>query len=285
MLLYWARVSRRSGVGAESPRASPRRAGSRLRLPRQIRGEPPTAAGDVYALGCVLYHASWPSCRCTGRNDTDTLEAQLKSAPPRISDHAPELPAELDDLLARALAKDPADRHVSPDELAAELSRSRAGGRRAPRSGPQARHHPAVGGEHRRRRSRVVPVEAGDHAGHKRDRRRSRGQPAGIRGSRCRDGDGGTPGVATGGIEGCRRGSPAGIGGSQCRGDHGGTPGVAPAPPRRRHARAPRRKSARWRGREERRARAGRPGGTGGSGRFGRAGAVRRRRRLRFRVG
>ncbi len=105
--------------------------------PEQIRGEPPTAASDVYALGCVLYHALLAELPMNGANDTDTLEAHLKSAPPRISDHAPELPAELDDLLARALAKDPADRHVSPDELAAELEQ--IAGERAPGSTVSAR--------------------------------------------------------------------------------------------------------------------------------------------------
>ena len=105
--------------------------------PEQIRGEPPTPASDVYALGCVLYHALLAELPMNGSNDTDTLEAHLKSDPPRISDHAPELPAALDDLVARALAKDPADRHASPDELAAELQQ--IAGERAPGSTVSAR--------------------------------------------------------------------------------------------------------------------------------------------------
>ena len=94
--------------------------------PEQIRGEPATPASDVYALGCLLYHALMAEPPFAGQDETAILEAHLSQPPPAPSDRAPELPPAMDDLFDRALAKDPAERYGSPDELAADL-RSIAG--------------------------------------------------------------------------------------------------------------------------------------------------------------
>jgi serine/threonine protein kinase len=64
---------------------------------------------DVYALGCVLFEL------VTGQTPFDGDLRQLvqrhqHAAPPRARSFAPELPQELDDLIAHMLAKDPAAR-------------------------------------------------------------------------------------------------------------------------------------------------------------------------------
>ena len=50
----------------------------------------------------------------------DTLWAHVHEPPPALSDVAPELPRQLGDVLARALAKDPDDRQQSAGALASE---------------------------------------------------------------------------------------------------------------------------------------------------------------------
>jgi serine/threonine protein kinase len=85
--------------------------------PEQIEGREVTARSDVYSLGCVLYHC------LTGRmpyeRDTDVavIYAHLSEAPPRPTRVRPELPAGLDDVIARALDKAPEHRFDSCGEL------------------------------------------------------------------------------------------------------------------------------------------------------------------------
>ncbi|WP_232665839.1 protein kinase domain-containing protein [Pseudonocardia sp. TRM90224] len=74
---------------------------------------------DVYALGCVLYET------LTGQPpfDCPSLLAYLKAhhtaPPPLLSAQRPDLPAALDDVIARAMAKAPTDRYPTAGELAA----------------------------------------------------------------------------------------------------------------------------------------------------------------------
>jgi eukaryotic-like serine/threonine-protein kinase len=90
--------------------------------PEQARGESSIdARADVFSLGCVLF-------RClTGRNPftgDDALAVLLKivlEEPPRLRELRPELPAALDDLVARMLAKSPDGRPPDGDAVAAEF--------------------------------------------------------------------------------------------------------------------------------------------------------------------
>lgn len=85
--------------------------------PELIEGAAPDAPADVYALGCVIWEC------LTGRppylrgDDAETLRAHREAAPPSLLDLRPDLPAALDAVLARALAKDPERRWASAGEL------------------------------------------------------------------------------------------------------------------------------------------------------------------------
>jgi YVTN family beta-propeller protein len=85
--------------------------------PEQIRGERIDARSDVYALGCVLYHALSGSPPYQRDTDEATLWAHLNDDPPSIAAHAPGVPEGFDHVLSRAMAKDPAERYQSAGDL------------------------------------------------------------------------------------------------------------------------------------------------------------------------
>ena len=87
--------------------------------PEQWRGRPQLAS-DVYSLGCVLFEL------VTGETPFDgslpqLMTCHLEQRPPRPSWLRAGVPVELERLVLRALAKDPAVRPTMP-ELAAELA-------------------------------------------------------------------------------------------------------------------------------------------------------------------
>lgn len=89
--------------------------------PEQVRGEPVDARSDVFALGAVLYELA-SGLKPFGRGSPiEVMHAILKEQPPSLHQRRPDLPAELERLLRKALAKDPEERYQSAKELAIDL--------------------------------------------------------------------------------------------------------------------------------------------------------------------
>ncbi|MEA2298676.1 MAG: hypothetical protein QOF77_1612 [Solirubrobacteraceae bacterium] len=86
--------------------------------PEQVSGNPVDARGDVYALGCVLYQLLTGAVPFPRDQEVAKIFAHLSMAPPVPSALAPGTPPELDAVVARAMAKDPADRFQSAGDLA-----------------------------------------------------------------------------------------------------------------------------------------------------------------------
>lgn len=81
--------------------------------PEQLRGDEVEPATDIYGLGCTLFEALTGRVPFPGETSQVVAGHHLHSDPPRVTDLRPDLPSELDGIVATALAKDP--RHRFPD--------------------------------------------------------------------------------------------------------------------------------------------------------------------------
>ena len=91
--------------------------------PEAVRGEPVDARSDVYALGCVLYTALAGEEPFQGDNPLSILmkHAQTPAERPSVKRGA-DLPPDLEAIVLRCMAKDPADRYEDAAELEAALT-------------------------------------------------------------------------------------------------------------------------------------------------------------------
>jgi DNA-binding beta-propeller fold protein YncE len=85
--------------------------------PEQIRGDPIDGRADQYALAGLLFECLTGAAPFEGRSDVAVIFAHLEEPAPAASDRDPTLPAAVDGVLARGMAKDPGDRFPSCTEL------------------------------------------------------------------------------------------------------------------------------------------------------------------------
>jgi len=88
--------------------------------PEQIRGSDVDRRADVYSLGCLLFECLTGEVPFARPSEVATLYAHLEDEPPRPSERRPELPVDLDDVLGRAMAKEPDERQPSCTALVEE---------------------------------------------------------------------------------------------------------------------------------------------------------------------
>jgi WD40 repeat protein/DNA-binding SARP family transcriptional activator len=80
--------------------------------PEQIRGEPATPATDIYCLGLLLYQVLCGGYPFSGTPPVLLLQKQLHEPLPPVTARRPELSGAIDDVIARATAKDSSARFV-----------------------------------------------------------------------------------------------------------------------------------------------------------------------------
>ncbi len=95
--------------------------------PEQARGAQVTAASDLYSVGIVLFEMLTGEVPFSGDTPVEIAMKHLNELPPAPSARAPGIPADLDRIVLRALAKDPRDRYGSAEELDSDLARVEAG--------------------------------------------------------------------------------------------------------------------------------------------------------------
>jgi serine/threonine-protein kinase len=89
--------------------------------PEQVRGDAATAASDRYALAIVAFELLTGARPFEAEHFAAHARMHLEADPPRAGDIDPTLPAALDGVLARGLAKDPDARWPSAGEFADAL--------------------------------------------------------------------------------------------------------------------------------------------------------------------
>ncbi len=85
--------------------------------PEQAKGSPIDRRSDVFALGIVLWEMVATQRLFKGDNDLATIQLIINSTPPPLRQLRPECPAELEHIVERALANDPAARYQTAEEL------------------------------------------------------------------------------------------------------------------------------------------------------------------------
>jgi hypothetical protein len=78
--------------------------------PEQASGRPLDHRADLYSLGLVMFAMLTGAPPFRGTQLTEIIDKQRRAIPPRVASVVPEVPAELDELIARLLSKEPAQR-------------------------------------------------------------------------------------------------------------------------------------------------------------------------------
>jgi len=89
--------------------------------PEQISGKPVDGRCDVYSLGCVVFEMLSGSPPYERDDDLALLWAHLNDPAPHLTERRPDLPAAVDQVLGRALAKTPDERYASCLEFVGAL--------------------------------------------------------------------------------------------------------------------------------------------------------------------
>src|SRR5688572_3897389 len=91
--------------------------------PEQARGKPVDARSDIWSLGVVMYEMIAGRTPFEGETSTDVIVAITQKEPPPLARFAPDVPAELDWIVMKALRKDRDERYQTIKELITDLRR------------------------------------------------------------------------------------------------------------------------------------------------------------------
>ena len=109
-------------VNADGPTGNGRFIGTvDYAAPEQILGQAVDGRTDQYSLGCAAFELLCGHPPYSGKQGPAAMYSHLSAPPPAATSERPELPAAVDSVFARVLAKDPADRYDSCQEFAGAM--------------------------------------------------------------------------------------------------------------------------------------------------------------------
>ena len=91
--------------------------------PEQAAGQPVDARSDIFSFGVVLYELLAGRRPFEGATDLERLQALISRPAPPLAESSLDLPADLRNVVEKALEKDPAERYQTARELVVDLRR------------------------------------------------------------------------------------------------------------------------------------------------------------------
>jgi serine/threonine-protein kinase len=114
--------------------------------PEQARGETVDARSDIYSTGCLLYELLAGRPPFIGESPVSVAYQHVREDARPPSQFNPDVSENIDNIVAKALAKRTDDRYQSAADMRADIQRAMAGGAIAPPSDSRAMSGTAVAG-------------------------------------------------------------------------------------------------------------------------------------------
>jgi serine/threonine-protein kinase len=111
----------KAGSGGDLTRTGVVMGTAKYLSPEQVSGSPADAGSDIYAHGIVLYEMLAGTPPFIGDTELSTAVARLTAAPGSLRDRRADVPRSLEAVVLRSLARDPAARFQSAEEMRASL--------------------------------------------------------------------------------------------------------------------------------------------------------------------
>jgi len=90
--------------------------------PEQAQGQPLDVRSNLYSLGCIFYYLTAGQAPYAGSNSSVKLRQHQVEAARPLTEHRPDLPSYLYEMVRRLMAKRPEERYQTPQELVGVLS-------------------------------------------------------------------------------------------------------------------------------------------------------------------
>ena len=112
--------------------------------PEQIDGRMADGRADQYSLACTAFEALTGQAPYKREYAIALINAHLSQPPPKVTDFRPELPSAVNAVIARAMAKSPADRFANCLEFATSLQAALEGQQLPVATAPVTSPHPGT---------------------------------------------------------------------------------------------------------------------------------------------